>query len=70
MATFYKRSRKTAEPVDLPYRTFGLWTRPKEAPVPSYSPGGAIVLSNEGTLAPSGEYELTIRLRRCGFMLN
>jgi len=37
---------------------------PEEAQVQSYSPAGAIVLTWEGTLAPPGEYDLTIHL--CG----
>jgi len=44
---------------------------PKEAQVQSYSSGGANVPSWEGTLAPPGEYDWTVRLlRRCGLMSN
>jgi len=44
---------------------------PKEAQVQSYSPGGANVSSWEGTLAPPGEYDWTIPLRRrCGLISN
>ena len=44
---------------------------PKEAQVQLYSPGGANVSSHVGTLAPPGEYDWTVRLRRrCGFMSN
>ena len=44
---------------------------PKQAQVPSYSPGGVNVLIWEGTLAPPGEYDCTVRLRRqCGLMSN
>ena len=44
---------------------------PKEAQVQSYSPGGASVPSHEGTLAPPGEYDWTVRLLgRCGLMSN
>jgi len=43
----------------------------KEAQVQSYSPGGAIVPTCEGTLAPPGEYDWTVRLQqRCSFMSN
>jgi len=44
---------------------------PKEAQIQVYSPGGANVLSWEGTLAPHGKYDWTIRLRRrCGLISN
>jgi len=44
---------------------------PKKAQVQSYSLGGANVLTCEGTLAPPGEYDWTVRLRRrCGLMSN
>jgi len=44
---------------------------PKEAQVQSYSPGGASVPTWEGTLAPPGEYDWTVCLRRrCGLMSN
>jgi len=54
---------KIAQLIDL---QFGLWTRvgPKEAKIQSYSPGGANVPSCEGTLAPPGAYDFTVRLRR------
>jgi len=35
----------------------------KEAQVQSYSPGGASAPTREGTLAPPGEYDWTVRLR-------
>ena len=58
---------ETTEPIDVP---FGLWTlvgRRKQ--VQLYSPGGANVPSNVGTLAPPSEYNSTIRLwRRCSLM--
>jgi len=42
---------------------------PKEAQVQSYSLGGANVPTWEGTLAPPGEYDWTVRLwQRCGLM--
>ena len=45
--------------------------RPKEAQVQSYSPGGANVPSWKNTLAPPGEYDWTVRLRRrCCLMSN
>ena len=45
---------KTAEPIDF---LFGWWTKwVKDAQVQSYSPGGANVPSNVGTLAPLAEY--------------
>ena len=54
---------KTAELIDLP---FGLWTRVGQRKYQSYSPDGASVRSWEGTLVPSGEYDLTVHLlRRC-----
>jgi len=41
----------------------------KEAQVQSYLPDGANGPSWEGTLAPHGEYDGTVRLlRRCGLM--
>jgi len=44
---------------------------PKEAQVQSYSPGGANVPTWEGTLAPPGGYDWTVRLRQqCGLMSN
>jgi len=44
-----------AEPIDLP---FGLWTQvwAEGAKVQPYSPGGASVPTQKGTLAPPGEY--------------
>ena len=50
---------------------FGVWLvdlgGPKEAQVQSYSPGGANVLSWEGTLSQPGKYGWTVSLwRRCG----
>jgi len=52
---------------------FAVWVvdsgRPREPQVQLYSPGGAIVLSWECTLAPPGKYDWTIRLQwRCGLM--
>jgi len=44
---------------------------PKKTQVQQYSPGGANVVRLEGTLAPRGEYDWTVRLwRRCGLMSN
>ena len=44
---------------------------PKEAQVQSYSPGFANLPASEGTFAPPGEYDWTVRLRwRCGLMWN
>jgi len=44
---------------------------PKEVQVQSYSPGGANVLTWEGTLAPPDEYDWTVRRRRrCGLVSN
>jgi len=56
-------------------RSICLWVvdsgRPKETQVQSYSRGGANMLLLEGTLAPPGEYDWTVRLlRRCGLMSN
>jgi len=54
-----------AEPIDLGVDLGG----PKEAKVQLYLPGGANVPSWEGTLAPPGEYDWIVRLRRrCGLM--
>jgi len=63
---FYKRSPKNG----WTYR-FSVWVvdsgGPKEAQVQSYSPGGA----NVGTLAPPGEYDWTVCMRRrCGLLPN
>ena len=61
---------KTAELIEMQY---GLWTRVgiKEAQVQSYLPGGANMPSQEGTLAPSGEYNFIVCLQqRCILMLN
>jgi len=54
---------------------FALWVvssgGPKEAQVQSYSPGGASLPAREGTLAPRGEYDWTVRLMgQCGLMSN
>jgi len=54
---------------------FAIWVvdsgRPKEAQVKSYLPGGANVPTWEGTLAPPGEYDWIVHLRRrCGLMSN
>jgi len=49
---------ETTEPIDVP---FGLWTlvgRRKQ--VQLYSPGGANVPSNVGTLLPPSEYDSTV----------
>ena len=44
---------------------------PKEAQVHPYSSGGATVSTWEGTLAPTGEYDWTVRLwQRCSLMWN
>jgi len=73
---------EAAEPIGL---LFGLWTRVgrmknkfnrthKVAPmctISIYSPGGATVPTWQGTLAPPGEYNWTIRLQwRCSLMSN
>jgi len=54
---------------------FAFWvvdsTGPKEAQVQLYSLGGANVPRWKGTLAPPGEYDWTVRLRRrCGLTSN
>jgi len=54
---------------------FAVWVvdsgGPKEAQVQSYLSGGADVLTREGLLAPPGEYDSTVSLRRrCGLMSN
>ena len=50
-------SARTAESIDLP---FAVWimdsVEPKEAQIQLHSPGGASVPTQEGTLAPPGEY--------------
>ena len=60
---------ETAELIDL---LFGVVDSggPKEAPVQSYSPGGANVPRMDGTLAPRGEYDSAVRLlQRCGLII-
>jgi len=65
------RSVTVVSPVKICHLGCELAGGPKEAQVQSYSPGGAIVPTWEGTLASPGEYNWTICLwRRCGLMSN
>ena len=55
--------------MDLSFRLWTLVGRRKEAQVRSYSPGGANVLTWEGTLVQPGEYDWTVCLQqRCSLM--